>query len=72
MLSRLVAEARAQNVEKIVGTYIPTSKNSMVQEHYSKLGFAMCAASGDTEDQSSIFELIVHDFTDQSLPIRFE
>jgi FkbH-like protein len=38
MLSKVVAEAKRQGIRRLVGKYIPTSKNSMVADHYSKLG----------------------------------
>jgi predicted enzyme involved in methoxymalonyl-ACP biosynthesis len=38
-LRELALTARAASMRWIVGRYIPTSKNSMVKEHYAKLGF---------------------------------
>lgn len=38
-LNALVEEARKMGFRKLVGEYIPTSKNGMVEEHYSGLGF---------------------------------
>jgi FkbH-like protein len=39
MLARIVAAARAHDVKRLIGTYIPTPKNGMVGDHYLKLGF---------------------------------
>ena len=38
-LNKIVDEAKKVNVKKIVGEYISTSKNEMVQDHYLSLGF---------------------------------
>ena len=38
-LNKIVDEAKQVNVKKIVGEYISTSKNEMVQDHYLSLGF---------------------------------
>jgi FkbH-like protein len=41
MLDRLAAEARRMGVTHLRGRYLPTKKNEMVREHYSKLGFEL-------------------------------
>lgn len=38
-LNTMVEYAKALGFERIVGEYIPTSKNGMVKEHYPNLGF---------------------------------
>ena len=39
VLNEIVLRAKALGLEKIVGQYIPTKRNEMVRDHYSKLGF---------------------------------
>jgi len=39
VLNRLVADARAAGAECLIGSYIPTPKNKLVEDHYEKLGF---------------------------------
>ena len=39
MLNELVNLAKERGIEKILGTYIPSKKNSMVKDHYKNLGF---------------------------------
>jgi len=39
-LSTIVAYAKKNGFRRIVGQYLPTAKNSMVQDHYPKLGFS--------------------------------
>lgn len=38
-LNTMVEAARAKGYNRIIGEYIPTSKNSMVSNHYPQLGF---------------------------------
>lgn len=38
-LNMLVAYARQHGFRRIVGEYLPTAKNKMVEEHYPRLGF---------------------------------
>ena len=40
-LSTIVNYAKQNNFKRIIGQYLPTAKNSMVADHYPKLGFAM-------------------------------
>jgi predicted enzyme involved in methoxymalonyl-ACP biosynthesis len=35
----MVERAQALGYKKIIGEYLPTPKNKMVETHYSKLGF---------------------------------
>ena len=41
MLDSLVGICKTKGIEKIVGKYIPSSKNSMVKNHYIDLGFKL-------------------------------
>jgi FkbH-like protein len=45
MFDALVEQCQARGIEKIVGVYIPSKKNSMVADHYQKLGFIPCEGS---------------------------
>ena len=42
-LNTMVEQAKAQGYKRIVGEYLPTPKNRMVEEHYPNLGFAKMA-----------------------------
>jgi FkbH-like protein len=61
VLNRIVEIARDAGFKKITGEYIPTKKNQLVKDHFSKLGFT---AMGD------IWELNVNDFTDNDTFIK--
>ena len=39
LLNNLVAEARARGATRLIGEYIPTPKNGLVENHYADLGF---------------------------------
>ncbi len=45
--NELVAVAEAAGCRQILGTYIPTAKNGMVKDHYSKLGFGTAGEDGE-------------------------
>jgi FkbH-like protein len=53
-LNLIVARAQAMGLERLVGFYLPTAKNSMVKDHYGKLGFT---CTGSSEDGSSVWSL---------------
>lgn len=38
-LNTMVEKAKAAGYKKIIGEYLPTSKNKMVENHYKDLGF---------------------------------
>lgn len=46
VLNEIVAIAKANNFNRIIGEYIPSSKNNMVSGHYTGLGFLL----GDTSN----------------------
>jgi predicted enzyme involved in methoxymalonyl-ACP biosynthesis len=46
MLAKVVAEASRGGVATLLGTYIPTAKNSIVADHFAKLGFAPAGDGG--------------------------
>jgi predicted enzyme involved in methoxymalonyl-ACP biosynthesis len=46
-LTVLAAAARRLGVTSLQGEYLPTAKNAMVKDHYSKLGFTVDEASAD-------------------------
>lgn len=40
-LRELLEAARARGAKRLIGRYLPTERNSMVRDHYQKLGFAL-------------------------------
>jgi len=60
VLAQIARAARRRGALRLVGTYIPTSKNAMVKDHYERLGFASSGAGR--------FVLTLADFTEPELP----
>jgi FkbH-like protein len=50
----LLREASAQDVQRLVGRYIPTSKNELVKDLYDRLGFRRCPG---TENGVVVYDL---------------
>lgn len=46
-LNLLAAQARRLGAKRLIGEYVPTQKNSMVREHYTKLGFTVITQRDD-------------------------
>jgi FkbH-like protein len=47
VLMELLARAKERGIDRIVGTYLPTERNELVRDHYSKLGFNLIASNPD-------------------------
>lgn len=47
MFDELVKKAKAKGVKRIIGVYLKSPKNSMVADHYEKLGFTLIEKNGD-------------------------
>jgi FkbH-like protein len=47
VLREVLERARASGIEKLVGTFVPTPRNELVREHYSKLGFTPVETRAD-------------------------
>jgi FkbH-like protein len=47
VLREILAQARAQGIDTLVGIYRPTPRNGMVREHYARLGFAPMEATAE-------------------------
>jgi FkbH-like protein len=58
MLDEFVRLCKVQNVEKIIGYYYKSSKNSMVSSLYKQFGFSMVKVNGE----DTIWELNIKDY----------
>jgi FkbH-like protein len=67
VLNRLVEEARANGIRRLIGVYLPTERNGMVAAHYEKLGFQRGAA--DTADR---WLLDVAAYTPRPVPLEIQ
>ena len=68
MLDSLVERARDRNIKTLLGYYIPTAKNGMVQDHYEKLGFTLVTQEEATN--STVWSLNVTSYQPRSRHIR--
>jgi len=59
-LNLVVSEARCLGIQRLIGEYRPTDKNSMVREHYSNLGFIPMETA--REDGRTQWTLLLGDF----------
>ena len=65
-LNEIVAGARAAGIARLIGRYIPTKKNGMVEEHYRRLGFAQLPGDGS----STLWSLDVATFKLADVPMK--
>ncbi len=68
MLDGLVARAKDRGIRTILGYYIPTPKNGMVQDHYEKLGFTLVTTEEATT--STVWSLDVPSYQPRTRHIR--
>ena len=66
-LNTMVEKAKLAGYKKIVGEYLPTSKNAMVENHYANLGFSQIPGG-----ETARFELDVEQFQPQECFIEKE
>jgi FkbH-like protein len=67
VLQELVSQARKLGITRIVGTYRPTERNRLVEDHYAKLGFTECPRP---TEGSTVWSLELATYTDISLPMK--
>jgi FkbH-like protein len=69
ILQYLVQRARAAGITELIGRYIPTAKNGLVRDHFSKLGFVRIDAQPGGE---TTWQLVVADYADRELPMKVD
>ena len=57
VLNTIVERARKAGYQRIVGEYLPTTKNKMVEQHYPCLGFRKCE-----EADTDLYELDINKY----------
>jgi FkbH-like protein len=67
VLQELMIHARSRGIGRLIGTYRPTERNRLVEDHYSKLGFTECERM---VDGSTVWSLDVADWTGVILPMK--
>jgi FkbH-like protein len=67
VLREMLEHASERGVKKLVGTYRPTDRNKLVEEHYSKLGFTEVERGADG---TTVWELVVASANVEPCPMR--
>ncbi|HEY2464400.1 MAG TPA: HAD-IIIC family phosphatase [Steroidobacteraceae bacterium] len=67
VLQELLIHARSLGIGRLIGTYRPTERNRLVEDHYSKLGFAERERNADG---STVWSLDVAGRTNIDLPMK--
>lgn len=67
VLKNMVDHARKRGIRKLIGVYIPTDRNKLVENHYGKLGFTEI---GREEDGTKTYELNVESAIVEEAPMR--
>ena len=69
VLNTIAGYARSQGAEALTGSYIPSAKNQMVQDHYKKLSFKLTDKSDSGATQ---WRLSLAEYNEPELPMRIE
>ena len=67
VLAELARLGSAQGIRRLIGTYIPTERNRLVEDHYARLGFTLLERR---DDGATIWALPVADVPDAALPMQ--
>ena len=67
VLREILEHARVAGIRKLTGAYIPSEKNKLVIDHYSKLGFTKV---GDEPSGITYWELLVDGADPVSSPMK--
>mgnify|MGYP001557197678 CR=1 FL=1 len=69
LLAELVSAARKRGLRRLVGTYIPTARNGLVEDHYAKLGFSLLERR---EDGTTVWEFPTDRAPEARLPMDIQ
>ena len=68
LLQYLVQQARVRGITEITGRYIPTAKNGLVRDHFSRLGFVQTSAG----NRETTWQLAVRGYNEKDLPLKVD
>jgi FkbH-like protein len=68
ILQYLVEQARSRAITEITGRYIPTAKNGLVRDHFSRLGFVQTGA----QDGETTWQLAIGTYCEKTLPLKVD
>lgn len=69
VLATVVGAARAQGATRLIGDYLPTAKNGLVEKHFEKLGFAL---ESELPDGGTRWALDIATYEPTDLPMQIE
>jgi FkbH-like protein len=69
LLKTIAGYARSEGAAALTGSFIPSAKNQMVQDHYEKLSFALTDRS---ESGAARWRLDLVDYNEPELPMRID
>jgi FkbH-like protein len=68
ILQYLVEQARSRGITEIIGRYIPTAKNGLVRDHFSRLGFVQI----DSRNEETTWRLSISSYCEKNLPLKVD
>jgi FkbH-like protein len=68
LLQYLVEQARLRGITEIIGRYIPTAKNGLVRDHFSRLGFVQI----DSRNEETTWRLSISSYCEKNLPLKVD
>jgi FkbH-like protein len=68
LLQYIVEQARLRGITEIIGRYIPTAKNGLVRDHFSRLGFAPTGS----QNGETTWQLAVDTYRQKELPLKVD
>jgi predicted enzyme involved in methoxymalonyl-ACP biosynthesis len=68
ILQYLVERARSRGITEIIGRYIPTAKNGLVRDHFSRLGFVQAGS----QNGETIWQLAIASYCQKNLPLKVD
>ncbi len=71
-LNALVAACQDHGIDRLIGVYKPTEKNSMVRDLYPRLGFSPAESPGDSPDVARRFVLNLGIYQPAVVPMHLE
>ena len=69
VLQHIITHAAQEKAVSLEGSFIPTTRNGIVKDHYKKLGFKKLSVKSD--DGSEKWELAIKNYQFKDLPIAF-
>ena len=66
VLATVAEAAREAGAARLIGDYLPSPKNAMVEEHFGSLGFSRAGSVGEGGTR---WELALADYTPPDLPM---